>query len=172
MATKKIRIGSIKPNQNNPRFIKSDKFKKLVNSISEFPKMMELRPIVVDDEMIIQGGNMRYQALKHLGYKTIPETWIKKASDFTQEELDRFIVVDNLGFGEWDWEMIANEWDTSTLIDWGMDIPAFDLPEEPKPETKEIKIKLTISPDYSDIEHEVRAELEEMQGRYNGIDIK
>ena len=131
--------------------------------------MLEIRPIVVNAEGVVLGGNMRLEACKKAKLKQVP---IIKVENLTEEQQKEFIIKDNVGFGEWDWEMIANEWETSTLIEWGMDIPAFDLPEEPKEETKEIKIKLTISPDYSDIEHEVRAELDEMQGRFNGLDIK
>lgn len=124
-----IQLKDIKPNPNNPRLIKDDKFKKLVKSIEEFPKMMDLRPIVVDSEMIVQGGNMRLKALHELGYKEIPDTWLKQATDFTPDEFREFIIKDNVGFGEWDWEMIANEWDAEQLTNWGLDIPNYlELP--------------------------------------------
>lgn len=82
--------------------------------------MMELRPIIVDEDNMILGGNMRYKALKELGYKEIPDTWVKKASELTDEEKKEFIVKDNVGFGDWDWELIANEWDEAQIEDWGM----------------------------------------------------
>lgn len=87
--------------------------------------MMELRPIVVDENNIVQGGNMRLKALTEIGYKEIPDIWIKKASDFTPEELKQFIIKDNVGFGEWDWETLSNEWDLEQLQEWGLDIPDF-----------------------------------------------
>lgn len=120
-----IKLNKIKPNPDNPRLIKDDKFKKLCQSIKDLPKMMELRPIVVDDNNIVQGGNMRLKALQELGYKEIPDTWIKQAKDFTEDELKEFIIKDNVGFGEWNWDQLANEWDTEKLIEWGLDIPDF-----------------------------------------------
>jgi site-specific DNA-methyltransferase (adenine-specific) len=122
-----IKLTKILPNPNNPRLIKDDRFKKLVNSIKEFPKMMELRPMVVDENFITLGGNMRLKALKDLGYKEIPDEWVKQASDLTPEESRRFIIADNVGFGEHDWEMLANEWDIEELNEWGLDIPNFEL---------------------------------------------
>lgn len=117
-----VKVGEIKPNPNNPRVIKDDKFKKLVKSIQEFPQMLNIRPIVVNDDMIVLGGNMRLKACKEAGIKEIP---IIKASELTEEQQREFIIKDNVGFGEWDWEMIANEWDAEQLTDWGMDIPDF-----------------------------------------------
>ena len=117
-----IKLSSIKPNSNNPRLIKDDKFKKLVKSISEFPKMMELRPIVVDENNIILGGNMRYKALQELGKKEIPKEWVKKASDLSDEEIKRFIIADNVGFGEWDEEMLRVDWDVNELEEWGIEL--------------------------------------------------
>lgn len=125
-----MKLSKIKPNPDNPRIVKDDKFKKLVKSIKEFPKMMELRPIVVDSNNIVLGGNMRLKALKELNYKEIPDSWVKRAEDLTEEETKRFIIADNVGFGAWDWEQLANEWDEEQLIDWGLDIPDFDTEEE------------------------------------------
>ena len=123
MVTKSA-IHLIKPNPNNPRLIKDEKFAKLVKSIKEFPQMLELRPIVVSDDMIVLGGNMRLKACKEAGLKEVP---IIKASSLTPEQQKEFIIKDNVGFGEWDWEMIANEWDAEQVADWGLDIPGFDL---------------------------------------------
>jgi ParB-like chromosome segregation protein Spo0J len=120
-----IKLSKIKNNPNNPRLIKDDKFKKLCESIKALPKMMELRPIVVDDNFVVQGGNMRLKALNELGYKEIPETWVKEAKDFSEDELKEFIIKDNVGFGEWDWDDLANNWDTEKLEEWGLDIPIF-----------------------------------------------
>ena len=115
-----VKITEIKPNSENPRIIKDDKFKKLVQSIKDFPQMLKLRPIVVNDDMIVLGGNMRLKACKEAGLKDVP---IIKASELTEDQQREFIIKDNVGFGEWDWEMIANEWDADQLIVWGMDIP-------------------------------------------------
>jgi DNA modification methylase len=115
-----VKINSIKTNPKNPRLIKDDKFKKLVKSIQEFPQMLELRPIVVDENNIILGGNMRYKACVEAGLK---EVYILKAEDLTELQKDEFIVKDNVGFGEWDWDSLANEWDTEKLQDWGLDLP-------------------------------------------------
>ena len=126
----KVKINAIKTNPKNPRLIKDDKFKKLVKSIQEFPQMLELRPIVVDENNIILGGNMRYKACIEAGLK---EIFILKAEDLTEQQKDEFIVKDNVGFGEWDWDILANEWDTDKLQDWGLDIPIFKEYEEIEP---------------------------------------
>jgi hypothetical protein len=119
-----IKLSIIKQNPNNPRVIKDDKFQKLVNSIKEFPKMMELRPMVINENNIVLGGNMRLKALKELGYKEVPNEWIKNAKDLTADEQRRFIIADNVGFGEHDWEMLANEWNVEELSEWGLDVPS------------------------------------------------
>lgn len=121
-----IKLSSIKSNPNNPRVIKDDKFAKLVNSIKEFPKMMELRPMVVNADNIVLGGNMRLKALKEAGYTEVPDAWVKSAESLTEEEQRRFIIADNVGFGEHDWAMLKSEWDVEELEDWGLDIPNFD----------------------------------------------
>ena len=115
-----VKITEIKSNPNNPRIIKDDKFKKLVKSIQEFPQMLKLRPIVVNNDMVVLGGNMRLKACKEAGLK---EVYILKADELTDEQQKEFIVKDNVGFGEWDWDMLANEWDTDKLEDWGLDLP-------------------------------------------------
>jgi DNA modification methylase len=116
----KVKIGDVIPNEKNPRYIRDPKFNKLVASIKGFPKMMEKRPIVVDENMIVLGGNMRLNACKKAG---LTEVWIDTTEDWTQEEKNEFIIKDNVGFGEWDWEILANEWDMKELSDWGMDLP-------------------------------------------------
>ena len=124
-----MKLSEIKANPNNPRVIKDDKFKKLVKSIEEFPKMMALRPMVINADNIVLGGNMRLKALKELGYKEIPEEWVKRAEDLTEEETRRFIIADNVGFGEHDWEILKTEWDIDELSEWGLDIPSFGVEE-------------------------------------------
>jgi DNA modification methylase len=120
MKVDKVKISEVKTNPKNPRLIKDDKFKKLVKSIQEFPQMLELRPIVVDENNIVLGGNMRLKACKEAGLK---EVFIVKAENLTELQKDEFIVKDNVGFGEWDWDMLANEWDTEKLDEWGLDLP-------------------------------------------------
>ena len=120
MKVLKVKISDIKTNPKNPRLIKDDKFRKLVKSIQEFPQMLELRPIVVDENNIVLGGNMRLKACLEVGLK---EVYIVKAEDLTEQQKDEFIVKDNVGFGEWDWDMLANEWDTEKIQDWGLDLP-------------------------------------------------
>ena len=120
MKVLKVKISEIKTNPKNPRLIKDDKFRKLVKSIQEFPQMLELRPIVVDENNIVLGGNMRLKACLEVGLK---EVFIVKAEDLTEQQKDEFIVKDNVGFGEWDWDILANEWDTEKLTDWGLDLP-------------------------------------------------
>lgn len=121
--SKKIKLSSIKPNPNNPRLIKDERFKKLVQSIEEFPKMFKMRPIVIDENRVILGGNMRYKALLHLKFKEVPNEWIKLESDLTDEEKKEFIIKDNVGYGEHDFDMLANEWDTDDLEAWGVELP-------------------------------------------------
>lgn len=120
-----MKLSQIKPNPNNPRVIKDEKFAKLVKSIEEFPKMMELRPMVINSDGILLGGNMRLKALKELNYKEIPDSWVRRADQLTEDEQRRFIIADNVGFGEWDWEMINADWDIEELEDWGLDVPDF-----------------------------------------------
>jgi len=126
MKIETISLNKIKTNPNNPRLVKDDKFDKLVNSIKTFPEMLKIRPIVVNDDMIVLGGNMRLKACKEAGLKEVP---IIKASNLTEEQQREFIIKDNVGFGEWDWEMIANEWDKDEVESWGLDLPLFESEE-------------------------------------------
>jgi len=119
MKTQTVPINEVKSNPNNPRIIKDDKFKKLVASIKELPQMLELRPIVVNEDMVVLGGNMRLKACKEAGLKEIP---IIKASELNEEQQRAFIIKDNVGFGEWDWDALANEWDAEQLEEWGLDV--------------------------------------------------
>jgi hypothetical protein len=122
-----VKVGEIKANPNNPRIIKDDKFKKLVKSIQDFPEMLKLRPIVVNDDMVVLGGNMRLKACKEAGLKMIP---IIKANQLTEQQQKEFIVKDNVGYGEWDWDDLANNWDAEQLTDWGLDIGGFNNVED------------------------------------------
>jgi len=128
---RKVNIASIKPNPDNPRFVKDSKFKKLVKSIKEFPEMLEKRPIIVDENMVVLGGNMRLKACKSAG---LFEVWIDEATGWSDEKKKEFIIKDNVGFGEWDWDILANEWNPNDLEDWGLDLP--DMFED-NPEAEE-----------------------------------
>jgi len=114
-----MKIEHIKPNKNNPRVIRGNKFDKLVNSIKEFPEMLKLRPIVIDEDNIILGGNMRYKACVEAGLKDIP---VKVAKGLTEEQKKEFIIKDNVGFGEWDWDILANDWSEKQIEEWGLDV--------------------------------------------------
>jgi DNA modification methylase len=132
-----VKTKDIIPNAENPRIIKDDKFKKLVKSIKDFPEMLEIRPIVVNNEMMILGGNMRLKAIQEIGIKEVP---IIKAENLTEEQQREFLIKDNVGFGEWDWDALANDWNPEELNDWGLDVPIinnleaeeddFDVPED------------------------------------------
>lgn len=113
-------IKEIHINPKNPRYIKDERYQKLKKSLKEFPKMMKLRPIITDDNGMILGGNMRYLVMVDLGYKEITEGWVIKASELTKEEIRRFIAIDNVPFGDFDYEILANEWDLDKLKDWGV----------------------------------------------------
>lgn len=127
-----MKTSDLKLNDKNPRYIKDYRFEKLCDSIRDFPKMMTLRPIIVDDSGVILGGNMRFRACMKLGMKEIPDAWVRKASELTEEERRRFIIADNVGFGDFDMEILANEWDAVELEDWGMELK--DLEQEPENE--------------------------------------
>jgi hypothetical protein len=119
----RVPIGTIKNNPNNPRVIKDDKFKKLVQSIKDLPEMAEVRPVVVNTDMVVLGGNMRLKAMREAGWKDVPIQVV----DWDEDKQRQFIIKDNVSGGEWDWEMLANEWDTEELQEWGLDLPGFDL---------------------------------------------
>jgi hypothetical protein len=146
MSIKLLDIGLLKPNPSNPRHIKDGKFTQLVKSIRNFPEMLNLRPIVVDSDYVVLGGNMRLKACIEAGLVEVP---IIIASQLTKEQQSEFIIKDNVGFGEWDWEQLANEWEIDELSDWGLDIPmeVFDEDEEsetPDSHTKNITLTYSI----------------------------
>jgi site-specific DNA-methyltransferase (adenine-specific) len=126
MPTIRVALSSIKPNPDNPRIIKDDKFRKLVESIRSFPEMLELRPIVVNADNVVLGGNMRLKACQAAGLTEVP---IILASGLTDEQQREFIIKDNVGFGEWDWDTLANEWDADLLDQWGLDVPVVEKEE-------------------------------------------
>jgi ParB-like chromosome segregation protein Spo0J len=165
----KFKISEIKLNPNNPRLIKDDKFEKLVKSIKEFPEMLDIRPIVVNSDMVILGGNMRFKACKEAGLKEIP---VIVADNLTEEQQREFLIKDNTSGGEWDFEMLANEWDVELLEEWGLDIPVFDLEpsyddligeEKNKPATMKITFK-TVE-DLQEAENDIQ---ELIDRKYNG----
>ena len=119
MKTEIVKIQKIKPNQTNPRYIRDFKFQKLVKSIKEFPEMLKLRPIVVDENMVVLGGNMRLKAILEAGIQEVP---VSIAEGLTEDQKQEFIIKDNVSYGDWDWDVLANQWDTQTLDDWGMTI--------------------------------------------------
>jgi len=123
---KVVKISDIKSNPNNPRVIKDDKFNKLVKSIKDFPEMSNVRPIVVNTDMIVLGGNMRLKAMKEAGWKEVPVQIV----NWNEQKQKEFIVKDNVGFGEWDWDDLANNWDAEELTDWGLNIPNFAIGHE------------------------------------------
>jgi hypothetical protein len=117
-----MKISDIKLNNDNPRYIKDDKFEKLKASIQSFPQMLRLRPIVIDENNIVLGGNMRLRALQELGYTELDDEWVKLADELTAEQKREFIIKDNVGFGSWEWETLANEWDSAELAEWGLEM--------------------------------------------------
>jgi len=127
---KEVALSLIKPNPNNPRLIRDDRFKKLVASIKKHSGIMALRPIVVESwsNPIILGGNMRFRALKDLGYKYVPAEWVRTAESLTDKEREAFVVLDNASFGEWDIDILANTWETADLQAWGLELPSFTAP--------------------------------------------
>ena len=124
MAVQLLKINEVKSNPNNPRIIKDEKFAKLVQSLKDFPEMADVRPIVVNLDFVVLGGNMRLKAMKEAGWKEVPVQVV----DWPEEKQREFIIKDNVGFGEWEWEMLANEWEAEDLEKWGLDIPMFAPP--------------------------------------------
>lgn len=126
-----MKVSKLKKNPGNPRQIKGEKLELLKKSVGSFQKMMELRPMIVDEDFVVLGGNMRLAAIKALGLKEIPDTWVRQVTDLTDDEKKEFIIKDNNSFGEYDWDAIANEWSDLPLADWGLDVPGFEAIDEP-----------------------------------------
>lgn len=175
---KVVKIGAIKPNPSNPRVIKDDKFKKLVKSIQEFPEMLNIRPIVINDDNIILGGNMRLKACVEAGLKEVPTINISYLPEEKQRE---FIIKDNIGYGEWDWDLLANDFEMEILEDWGLDTIKHDwealdyIDEEvatPKLK-KENELVIVIAEEWMDKRGEIEDEVKKfLSERYSGCDIK
>ena len=127
-----MKVSQLKKNKANPRQIKGEKLELLKKSVGSFQKMMELRPMIVDEDFVVLGGNMRLAAIKALGLKEIPDTWVRQVTDLTDDEKKEFIIKDNNSFGEYDWDAIANEWSDLPLADWGLDVPGFEAIDEPE----------------------------------------
>ena len=160
-----VKISKVKGNPSNPRIIKNDKFKKLVTSIKEFPEMLKLRPIVVDEDMMVLGGNMRLKASKDAGLK---EVWIDIAEGWTKEQKDEFVVKDNVNFGDWEWDVLANEWDSIQLAEWGLDV--WENEDDKKFDTDVNDISDNIGEEFR-VEIELKSE-NEQQELYNELTKK
>jgi hypothetical protein len=168
----KLKLTEIKLNPNNPRVIKDDKFKKLVTSITEFPEMLKLRPLVIDEDNVLLGGNMRYRALLEAGVKEVEVTIAK---GLTEEQKREFIIKDNVSYGEWDFDILANEWDKIELEAWGLDIfnattdidmDKFFTPNDEQSEADKFKIVL----EYTETEYnEVTKRLTEIGGSKENV---
>jgi len=123
MAIQSVKISDVKSNPNNPRLIKDDKFQKLVQSLKDFPEMANVRPIVVNQDFVVLGGNQRLRAMKEAGWKQVPVQVV----DWSEEQQKEFIIKDNVGFGDWEWDVLANEWEAEDLEKWGINVPVFNL---------------------------------------------
>jgi len=171
-------INLLKANETNPRIIKDDKFEKLCKSLREFPKMLEYRPVIVNSDMVVLAGNMRMKAAIEIGLEKIP---VIVASELTDAEQRELIIKDNVGYGEWDWETLANEWETEQLEDWGLDVMKHDWKnldfdeEPPHPNATKLENLITIVipedllEDKSIIFEEVKSLLQE---KYSGCEVK
>jgi hypothetical protein len=167
---KTIRLDSIKSNERNPRQITPEQFQKLMQSIADLPAMMELRPIIVDSDGVILGGNMRHKALLQMGMVEVPETWVRKADSLTKEDTRRFIIADNIGFGEWDMDILSADYDLPVLEAWGLSLksesPGEDLEQkEAKMEANALldqSIQLEPDQEYVLIRAKDQAEWDEM----------
>lgn len=131
-----IAISKVRPNEDNPRYIKEEKFKKLVQSLKDFPEMANARPIVVNKDMVALGGNMRLKAMQEAGWKEVPVEIV----DWSEEQQREFIIKDNVGYGEWDWDELANTWNAEELTEWGLDVPFVEREIDASKEGDDIKI--------------------------------
>lgn len=125
-----MKLNELKLHDRNPRKISPEQLDKLVKSITDLSQMMELRPIVIDENNIILGGNMRYRALKKMGYKEIPDNWVKRADNLTEEQKREFIVKDNVGFGDWEIDILQEDYSMSELTEWGLDLKFEEFKED------------------------------------------
>ena len=172
-----IDIKKIKENASNPRFITDDKFAKLVKSIKAFPKMLELRPIVVNADMVVLGGNMRLKACLEAGLKKVP---VINAADLTEDQQSEFIIKDNVGFGQWDWDVLANEWKDEQLEDWGMDVIKHDWDdldfieeEQETPNVDSNKLVIIIPDELMDDKAQIETAISDfLSENYSGCEVK
>lgn len=168
----KVAISKIKENPDNPRKIDKEAYEKLVNSIKEFPKMLEIRPLVVDKNMVVIGGNMRLKALKELQYTEVP---IIRADKLTDDEIKRFVVVDNLPYGKWDYDFLANQYGIKDLENWGFDTKDLGmLLDEPDDLVGELKnkpfvIKITLKSEKE--MQDLKAEIDRLLENYTGVEV-
>ena len=170
----KTKLSEVKLNPNNPRLIKDDNFKKLVQSIKDFPEMLDIRPIVVNADMVILGGNMRFKACKEAGLKEVP---IIIANNLTEEQQKEFLIKDNVSGGEWDFEMLGNEWNVDELTDWGLEIPIFmdepsyeDLIGEEKNKPASMKITFKTVEQLQEAENDIQELIDrKFQGAFYSI---
>ena len=178
MVVTKTSIKDVKMNPSNPRVIKDDKFRKLVKSIQDFPQMLEIRPIVVNDDMIVLGGNMRLKACIEAGLTELP---IIKASELTPEQQREFIIKDNIGYGEWDWELLTQDWTEDELDEWGLDVikhdwEQLDYIEEPQPlpqTNKDNVIQVIIPEPLISLRREIEDNLSAyLSQNYSGCEVK
>ena len=144
MESKLVKISEVRLNPNNPRQIKDDKFKNLIKSIKDFPEMLNIRPIVVNEDMVILGGNMRFRACKEAGLKEVP---VIVANNLTEDQQREFLIKDNVSGGEWDWDLLANEWEVEQLEEWGLDIPVDFKAEELEAEEDDYEMPSEINTD-------------------------
>jgi hypothetical protein len=144
---KKVKLSNLKLNPDNPRQIKKEQMERLSKSLQGFPEMLELREIAVDENMKILGGNMRYRALKKAGEK---ECIVKIVSGLSEDQKKEFAIRDNIGYGEWDMDILANLYDDLPLEDWGLELPESSLELEddilPAQGSGAEKEKMTVCP--------------------------
>jgi hypothetical protein len=141
---KTVEVSTLKGKEDNPRFISQDKYKKLVRSIKEFPEMLEIRPLVIDENNIVLGGNMRLKAIKELKINKVP---VILASELTEKQKEEFLIKDNLNYGEWDFDVLTSEWNVGELIEWGVDLEINKRVDELKEEeTIHVEKSLQIIP--------------------------
>jgi hypothetical protein len=174
MNIKTISINDLKSNPNNPRIIKDDKFKKLVESVKSFPEMLSIRPVVCNADMIVLGGNMRFAACKEVGIKELP---VIIADNLTEEQQREFIIKDNVSGGEWDWDVLANDWDAAMLVEWGLDMGGFEKSgsffedENTDYDSDRIVIKMSVPPSiWLDMQTKIKNEIDVVSQKY-GIEI-
>lgn len=175
-----IEIEKVKENPENPRFINPEQFRKLVKSIKDFPEMLNLRPLVVDEDLVVLGGNMRLKAAKEAGLKTIS---IQRATGLTEDQQREFVIKDNSSFGEWDWKVLQEDWDIDALEDWGLKVIKHDWDnldeiigdlDMPIPGgDKNLTIKIIVPADYEEQMDEIKDFIKEaLTEKYPDCDFK